>query len=141
MFIQNTGRYALAFTIEENGRECRVEFDRRRIYLDTGNIATNGVTEITDEQFEKLNKIPFFEKQFKNGNFKKVEKIETADDAQSLIKEKDKEIAKLKKALEKSDSKKEIAAKDAAIKEKDDEINSLKAKLESLTKKEEPEGF
>lgn len=140
MFIQNTGRYALAFTIEENGRERRIDFDRRRIYLDTGNIATNGVTEITDEQFEKLNKIPFFTKQFKNGAFKKVEKIETADEAQALIKEKDKEIAKLKKALEKSDSKKEIEAKDAAIKEKDDEINSLKAKLESLTKKE-PEGF
>lgn len=140
MFIQNTGRYALAFVIEENGRERRIEFDRRRIYLDTGNIATNGVTEITDEQFEKLNKIPMFEKQFKNGDFKKVEKVETADDAQALIKEKDKEIAKLKKALEKSDSKKEIEAKDAAIKEKDDEINSLKAKLESLTKKE-PEGF
>ena len=54
MRIKNTGRYALAFTINKNGKEVSIEFDKRRLYLDTGNIATTGITEVSDEDFELL---------------------------------------------------------------------------------------
>ena len=39
-FIRNTGRYAIAFTIVKNDRIVKIELDRRRLFIDTGNIAT-----------------------------------------------------------------------------------------------------
>lgn len=55
-YIKNNGRYAVAFTIVKNNRDIKIAFDRRRIYMDTGNIATSGITEIEDSDLVELKK-------------------------------------------------------------------------------------
>ena len=137
MRIKNTGRYALAFTINKNGKEVSIEFDKRRLYLDTGNIATTGITEVSDEDFELLKKNKEFMKALATDTFSEVtaeEVINTSVDTK-VIAEKDAEIATLKAELDKkTPTKKELKEKDAVIAEKDKEINNLKAQLETLSK-------
>ena len=145
MKIKNTGRYALAFTIHKNGKDVVVEFDRRRLYLDTGNVATSGITEISDEDFELLKKNKQFVKALETETFSEVtaeELASTAADSEALA-AKDAEIAALKVELnKKAPTKKELKEKDEALAAKDEEINTLKAQLEALSKgKDEADGF
>ena len=145
MKIKNTGRYALAFTIHKNGKDVVVEFDRRRLYLDTGNVATSGITEVSDEDFELLKKNKQFVKAMETETFSEVtaeELASTAVDSEALA-AKDAEIAALKAELgKKAPTKKELKEKDEALAAKDEEINTLKAQLEALSKgKDETDGF
>ena len=145
MKIKNTGRYALAFTIHKNGKDVVVEFDRRRLYLDTGNVATSGITEVSDEDFELLKKNKQFVKALETETFSEVTAEElafTAVDSEALA-AKDAEIAALKAELgKKAPTKKELKEKDEALAAKDEEINTLKAQLEALSKgKDETDGF
>lgn len=150
MKIKNTGRYALAFTINKNGRDVVVEFDRRRLYLDTGNVATSGITEVSDEDFELLKKNKQFVKALETETFSEVtaeELASTTADSEALA-AKDAEIAALKAELDKkAPAKKELKEKDEALAAKDEEINTLKAQLEALSKDKdesaasETEGF
>lgn len=137
MKIKNTGRYALAFTINKNGKDVVVEFDRRRLYLDTGNVATSGITEVSDEDFELLKKNKQFVKALETETFSEVtaeELASTAADSEALA-AKDAEIAALKAELaKKAPAKKELKEKDEALAAKDEEINTLKAQLEALSK-------
>ena len=137
MKIKNTGRYALAFTIHKNGKDVAVEFDRRRLFLDTGNVATSGITEVSDEDFELLKKNKQFVKALETETFSEVtaeELASTAADSEALA-AKDAEIAALKAELDKKDpTKKELKEKDEALAAKDEEINTLKAQLEALSK-------
>lgn len=137
MKIKNTGRYALAFTIHKNGKDVAVEFDRRRLYLDTGNVATSGITEVSDEDFELLKKNKQFVKALETETFSEVtaeELASTAADSEALA-AKDAEIAALKVELaKKAPAKKELKEKDEALAAKDEEINTLKAQLEALSK-------
>ena len=145
MKIKNTGRYALAFTIHKNGKDVVIEFDRRRLYLDTGNVATSGITEVSDEDFELLKKNKQFVKALETETFSEVTAEElayTAADSEALA-AKDAEIAALKAELgKKAPTKKELKEKDEALAAKDEEINTLKAQLEALSKgKDESDGF
>lgn len=145
MKIKNTGRYALAFTIHKNGKDVVIEFDRRRLYLDTGNVATSGITEVSDEDFELLKKNKQFIKAMETETFSEVTAEElayTAADSEALA-AKDAEIAALKAELgKKAPTKKELKEKDEALAAKDEEINTLKAQLEALSKgKDETDGF
>ena len=145
MKIKNTGRYALAFTIHKNGKDVVIEFDRRRLYLDTGNVATSGITEVSDEDFELLKKNKQFVKAMETETFSEVTAEElayTAADSEVLA-AKDAEIAALKAELgKKAPTKKELKEKDEALAAKDEEINTLKAQLEALSKgKDETDGF
>ena len=147
MKIKNTGRYALAFTIHKNGKDVVIEFDRRRLYLDTGNVATSGITEVSDEDFELLKKNKQFVKAMETETFSEVTAEElayTAADSEALA-AKDAEIAALKAELgKKAPTKKELKEKDEALAAKDEEINTLKAQLEALSKgkgKDETDGF
>ena len=137
MKIKNTGRYALAFTIHKNGKDVVIEFDRRRLYLDTGNVATSGITEVSDEDFELLKKNKQFVKAMETETFSEVTAEElayTAADSEALA-AKDAEIAALKAELgKKAPTKKELKEKDEALAAKDEEINTLKAQLEALSK-------
>ena len=137
MKIKNTGRYALAFTIHKNGKDVAIEFDRRRLYLDTGNVATSGITEVSDEDFELLKKNKQFVKALETETFSEVtaeELASTAADSEALV-AKDAEIAALKAELDKkAPTKKELKEKDEALAAKDEEINTLKAQLEALSK-------
>ena len=137
-YIKNNGRYAVAFTIIKNNRDIKIAFDRRRIYMDTGNIATSGITEIEDSDLIELKKLDRFAKLLETKEFEEVDGVKASDAGNSdeLVKAKDAEIAKLKKHLEdKAPTKKELT-------EKDNEIKTLKAELEALkAKKDEAEGF
>lgn len=137
MKIKNTGRYALAFTIHKNGKDVVIEFDRRRLYLDTGNVATSGITEVSDEDFELLKKNKQFVKALETETFSEVTAEElayTTADSETLA-AKDAEIAALKAELgKKAPAKKELKEKDEALAAKDEEINTLKAQLEALSK-------
>lgn len=137
MKIKNTGRYALAFTIHKNGKDVSVEFDRRRLYLDTGNVATSGITEVSDEDFELLKKNKQFVKALETETFSEVTAEELASTTvdSEVLAAKDAEIAALKAELDKkAPAKKELKEKDEALAAKDEEINTLKAQLEALSK-------
>ena len=137
MKIKNTGRYALAFTIHKNGKDVVIEFDRRRLYLDTGNVATSGITEVSDEDFELLKKNKQFVKAMETETFSEVtaEELASTTADSEVLAAKDAEIAALKAELDKkAPTKKELKEKDEALAAKDEEINTLKAQLEALSK-------
>ena len=142
-YVQNNGRYALSFDITKDGRTVKVVFDRKRFYLDTGNIATTGITAVEDEDFAKLNELKQFKALFEKGDFVLTEetKVETAETKVKALEAENKKLeAELKKAKGSAGTKE--AQKQIA--EKDKEISDLKAKLEALTKgaeKDETEGF
>lgn len=138
-YIKNNGRYAIAFPIVKNGREVKIELDRRRVYLDTGNIATSGITAVADEDVEELKKIKRFNQMFesKELEFTDVTKIENTE---KKVKDLEKENAELKKKLEAkpADTKK--------VKDLEKENADLKKKLEALCAdkadtEKETEGF
>ena len=139
-YVLNNGRYAIAFAIQKDGKEVKIAFDRRRVFLDTGNVATTGITQVEDADFEELKKIKRFANMLKAKELVLTEKsqVETAETKVNVLEQ---EVAELKaKLAEKPETK-----NDKALKEKDKEIADLKSKLEALTKtedkKDETEGF
>ena len=149
-YIQNNGRYALAFEIVKDNRNVKINFDRKRVYLDTGNIATTGITAVEDEDYEKLCELKRFNKLLETKEFEltDVTKIETAE---TKVKELEEANKKLEEELEKAKKKSTPADVKKRLDAKDKEISNLKAQLESLTKadtgkaeedkKDETEGF
>lgn len=150
-YIQNKGRYALSFEITKDNRNVRIVFDRRRIYMDTGNIATTGITAVEDEDYEELLKLKRFKKLFETKEFEltDITKVETTE---TKVKELEDANKKLTEELEKAKKKATPAEVKKQLDEKDKVINDLKSQLESLTKgnadsetgedkKDETEGF
>lgn len=149
-YIQNNGRYALAFEIVKDNRNVKINFDRKRVYLDTGNIATTGITAVDDEDYVKLCKLKRFNKLLETKEFEltDITKIETAE---TKVKELEEANKKLEEELEKAKKKSTPADVKKQLEAKDKEISNLKAQLESLTKadngkakedkKDETEGF
>ena len=133
-YIQNNGRTSVTFSITLNDRAVKVELDRRRLYRDTGNIATTGLTEVSDEVYNELCKSKSFNRLIEEGTLEIVdEKTVKADIKDSADKELIKENKKLEKEAEKAVKAKEEA--EAQLSAKDKEINDLKAQLEALSKK------
>ena len=133
-YVFNKGRYALSFEIKVKGQEKKVAFDRKRIYLDTGNVATSGITEVEDDIYEILLENKRFKKLIESGEFELTEasKVEATEKVNEELEKENEELKKKLKKAEKGEDKKEA---EKAMKAKDDEINSLKAQLEALTKK------
>jgi predicted RNase H-like nuclease (RuvC/YqgF family) len=141
-YVFNKGRYAVAFDIQYKGLPRSFTFDRRRVYLDTGNIATTGITEVEDEVYELLLKNARFKELIDLKEFELVDSPKLNDSADDALKA---ENEKLKKELAEA-KKKDNSKTSKEIKAKDDEIASLKAQLNALTKKDkqidkETEGF
>jgi hypothetical protein len=133
-YFKNTNTYALAFRKGEGTNGELVEFDCLRVYRDTGNIATTGITQVSDEDYEELKKNKMFLRAVKDGELVEVDEKEVKTDADK-VKAKDKEIAELKAKLKKAEGGKAVEELDKAKKEseaKDDEIKSLKQQLEAL---------
>lgn len=133
-YILNTGRYALSFEIEKGGLKKTIVLDRRRLYTDTGNVATTGVTAIEDEDYKILEKLPIFKKRFADKScalslIDEEQAMGKPDPQASKLVEENKKLREEKKALEKAvkESKDAKAMKDLA-----DENASLKAQLEAL---------
>ena len=125
-YIQNNGRYAISFVITKNDREVKIELDKKRVYMDTGNIATTGINAVEDDDYEKLCKIKRFNNMIKSGELVLTEKT-VVETVETKVADLEKENAELKAQLETNPKVKEL-------KEKDKEIADLKAQLESLTK-------
>lgn len=152
-YILNTGRYAVSFDIVKDGLKKTIILERRRLYSDTGNVATTGVTAIEDDDYKLLTALPIFKKRFEDKAFSLSEINEEQamgkpDPQASKLVEENKKLKEEKKALEKAvkESKDAKVLKDLA-----DENASLKAQLEALKKadttedagaeKAEDEGF
>ncbi len=138
-YVLNTGRYAVAFTINKpNGdytREVKIELDRRRVFTDTGNLATTGITAVEDEDFELLKKNKAFNRLFKEENgFKLISEAEAVGAPDKQTSELEEENKKLKEQL--AEAKQAVKeSKDAKAVEKIKAENAkLKEQLEALTK-------
>lgn len=132
-YIKNTGRYAIAFPITKNNREVKIELDRRRLYTDTGNIATTGITPVEEEDLKELKKIKRFNDMVEKGELSILEESEVRTPDENKIKaleEKNKELEQKLKEVENADVKKVEEEKKALA----DENASLRAQLEKLAK-------
>ena len=132
-YIRNTGRYAIAFVITKNNREFKIELDKRRVYLDTGNIATTGITPVEEVDLEELKKIKRFNNMVENEELEILEESEVKTPEENKIKaleEKNRELEEKLKEAENADITKVEAEKKAL----EDENTSLREQLEALTK-------
>lgn len=132
-YIKNKLDFSVCFKAERNGNEETFSFDCFRTYSDTGNIATTGVTPVTEEDFDFLYKnVKTFKAFVDSGKLVSTSKAEANSVAGKLndyVKENEalkKELASVKKELGTGES--------AKIQEKDIEIANLKKELESLKK-------
>lgn len=138
-YIKNTGRYAIAFVITKNNRELRLELDKRRIYMDTGNIATTGITPVEDEDLEELKKIKRFNAMVESEELTILDESEVKTPEENKIKaleEKNRELEEKLQKAENADVKKVEEEKKALA----DENANLKAQLEALTKGKKGKG-
>ena len=126
-YFKNNLDYALSFRKGEGVNGELVEFDCLRVYTDTGNIATTGVTKISDEDYAELQKNKMFLRAVEDGELKEVDEKEVATDADKL-KAKDDEIIELKKQLKEADKGGAVEK----LKLAEEENASLKAQLEAL---------
>lgn len=132
-YIRNTGRYAIAFVITKNNRETKIELDKRRIYMDTGNIATTGITPVEEEDLEELQKIKRFNDMVKKGELEILEESDVKTPEENKIKaleEKNRELEQKLKEAEKAD----VAKVEAEKKTLEEENANLRAQLEALGK-------
>ena len=136
-YILNTGRYAIAFIIQKNKKEFRLELDKRRLYLDTGNVASTGITSVTEEDLIELKKQVFFNELVEKGSLSILEEDEVKSPSENKMKKLEEENQKLLEKLakaEKADVKK-VEQENQILA---DENATLKAKLEALTKAQTP---
>lgn len=132
-YVFNKGRYTQSFSIQVKGRERLVSFDRRRVYRDTGNVATTGVTEVEDDIYELLLENKRFKALIDSEEFVLTEKV-TSESTSEVNAELKAENESLKKALKEAEAKNSNKEVKAEMKVKDEEIKSLRAQLEALTK-------
>ena len=136
-YIANYGRYGVAFEVTFNNRPMKIEFDRKRVFLDTGNIATSGITTVEDELYNVLLTNKRFKKMIDEGELKLVDEKAlkgTSEELDVLKSENEALKAQLKEVEKKNNKPKEDKETNKELKAKDAEIKSLKAQLEALTK-------
>lgn len=139
-YIKNTLDYSVKFKVRKDNKDVEFVFDCFRVYTDTGNVITSGVTPIADEDYDWLYKsVPQFTKFVDSGllvNSKKSSANSVASKIDDLSKENEalkKQLAETKKQLgtgetEETKKLKETNSKQEAV------ISNLKAQLEALTK-------
>lgn len=132
LYIKNNVKYPLAFKITKNGKEEKIVFDCLRIFQDTGNIATTGVTPISEEDFDELYKVKVFKDHIDKGLLVKTKK-EGATSVANKMDSLEKENEVLRKQLEEKTKEASTASSEELEKIKD-ENKSLKARLEALKK-------
>ena len=136
-YVANNGRYGVAFEVTFNNRPMKIEFDRKRVFLDTGNIATSGITTVEDELYKVLLTNKRFKKMIDEGELKLVDEKAlkgTSEELDVLKSENEALKAQLKEVEKKNNKPKEDKETNKELKAKDAEIKSLKAQLEALTK-------
>ena len=138
-YILNTGRYALSFEIVKGGLKKTIVLDRRRLYNDTGNVATTGVTAIEDDDYKLLSELEIFKKRFadKSCGLSLIDEEQAMGKPDPQASKLAEENKKLKEELKKAKDEAKKAGDAEAVKKLEDENASLKAQLEALTKKNE----
>lgn len=132
-YIQNTGRYAIAFIITKNNREIKIELDKRRIYMDTGNIATTGITPVEEEDLKQLEELTRFKQEVEAGNLTVLDESDVKKPEETKLaklEQENKELQEKLKKAEKADVKK-VEEENKALA---DENASLRKQLEDLAK-------
>ena len=136
-YIKSNLDYAVSFSVMDGAKERKFEFDCRRIYSDTGNVATTGVTAMEDADFDYLYKnCKQFKAFFDRGDLSKTSK-EGANAVANKVDELTRENEKLKEQLaqkQKEASGEKTAELEAKNKKQANEISSLKKQLEALKK-------
>ena len=138
-YILNAGRNAISFEITKGGLKKTIVLDRRRLYNDTGNVATTGVTAIEDDDYKLLEELPIFKKRFADKScalslIDEEQAMGKPDPQASKLAEENK---KLKEELKKAKEEAKKAGDADAVKALADENATLKAQLEALTKQNE----
>ena len=136
-YVANNGRYGVAFEVTFNNRPMKIEFDRKRVFLDTGNIAASGITTVEDELYNILLTNKRFKKMIDEGELKLVDEKAlkgTSEELDVLKAENEALKVQLKEAEKKNSKPKEDKETNKELKAKDAEIKSLKAQLEALAK-------
>lgn len=133
-YFKNNKSYALAFRKGEGVNGELFEFDCLRVYTDTGNIATTGITKVSEEDLEELKKNKMFLRALEDKELEEIDEKEVRSDADK-VKAKDDEIKALKAQLKKAEGGKAVEELEQAKKENE----SLKAQLEALKNKKADE--
>lgn len=138
-YILNTGRYAMSFEIEKKGLKKTIVLDRRRLYTDTGNVATTGITAIEDDDYKLLEKLPIFKKRFADEScgLSEIDEERAMGKPDLQASKLAEENKKLKEELKKAKEEAKKAGDADAVKALEDENATLKAQLEALTKQSE----
>lgn len=134
-YIQNTGRYAIAFCITKNNREFKLELDKRRIYLDTGNVATTGITPVDEADLKELQRIKRFNSMVKAGDLTILDEEDVKTPEETKVAKLEAEKKELEERLKKAE-KADVKKLEETNKNLETEVTSLKAKLEALTKQD-----
>ena len=132
-YIQNTGRYAIAFVITKKNREFKLELDKRRIYMDTGNIATTGITPVEEDDLKQLEQLTRFKQEVEAGNLTVLDESDVKKPEETKLaklEQENKELQEKLKKAEKADIKK-VEDENKALA---DENASLRKQLEDLAK-------
>ena len=132
-YIQNIGRYAIAFVITKNNREFKLELDKRRIFQDTGNVATTGITPVDEADLKELQKIKRFNNMVEAGSLAILDEEAVKSPEETKVAKLEAEKKELEERLKKAE-KADVKKIEEENKTLADENASLKAQLESLTK-------
>lgn len=138
LYIKNNVKYPLAFKIMKNGKEEKIVFDCLRIFQDTGNIATTGVTPISEEDFDELYKVKVFKDHVDKGLLVKT-KEQGATTVANKMDSLEKENEVLRKQLEEKTKEASMATSEELEKTKEENA-SLKKQLEALKKEKKAKG-
>lgn len=138
-YILNTGRYAMSFEIEKKGLKKTIVLDRRRLYNDTGNVATTGITAIEDDDYKLLKELPIFKKRLADEScgLSEIDEEKAMGKPDLQASKLAEENKKLKEELKKAKEEAKKAGDTDAVKKLADENATLKAQLEALTKQNE----
>lgn len=128
-YVKNNGRYAMAYTYMAGEREVKVELDRQRVYMDTGNIATTGITALEDKVFEALKENKVFAEDLAKGILAEVAKPSTSNNELEALRA---ENEKLQKKLDKDSSAKALEKLEAEKAQLEKVNADMKAQLEAL---------
>ena len=132
-YIKNTGRIALAFTIVKNDREFKIALDRRSLFRDSGNIATDGITPVEEAGIEELKKQKMFNDLVEAGSLEILKEADIKSPEETKVAKLEAEKKELEERLKKAE-KADVKELEKTNKNLEKEVTSLKAQLEALTK-------
>lgn len=130
-YVLNTARYAIAFTIVKNDRPFKISLDKRRLYMDTGNVATTGITPVEEADIEELKKQKRFNDMLEKGELTIMEEHEIKSPEENKISKLEDENKELRNKLAKAENA-DVKKVEEERKALEDENKKLKEQLEAL---------